>query len=113
MTVSQIVTIIITLASLIGALSTIFAVLYKILKWFEKQQKQDDKIKELEAKHKKDIEQLEAKHEEDMGGVRNELRVICTGVLACLDGLEQKGCNHTVPKAKELLEEHLNKIAHQ
>lgn len=93
---------IITCASLLGAVTTIFAVLYKILKWFEKQQKQDDKIKELEEKHK-----------EDMGSVRNELRVICTGVLACLDGLEQKGCNHTVPKAKAQLEEHLNKIAHQ
>ena len=93
---------IITFASLLGALATIFAVLYKILKWFEKQQKQDEKIKELEKRH-----------EDDVNSMRSELRVICTGVLACLDGLEQKGCNHTVPKAKAQLEEHLNKMAHQ
>lgn len=93
---------IITFASLLGALASIFAVLYKILKWFEKQQKQDDKIKELEEKHKEDVKEIRA-----------EQRVICSGVLACLDGLEQLGCNHSVPKAKEQLEEHLNKIAHQ
>lgn len=93
---------IITLASLIGALSAIFTVLYKILKWFENQKNQDDKIKCLEDRHKEDIKEI-----------REEQRVICTGVLACLDGLEQLGCNHSVPRAKEQLEEHLNKIAHQ
>lgn len=93
---------IITFASLIGALSAIFAVLYKILKWFENQKNQDDKIKCLEERHKEDIKEI-----------REEQRVICTGVLACLDGLEQLGCNHSVPRAKEQLEEHLNKIAHK
>ena len=93
---------IITFASLLGALASMFAVLHKILKWFERQQKQDDKIRELEEKHKEDVKEIRA-----------EQRVICTGVLACLDGLEQLGCNHTVPRAKEQLEEHLNKIAHQ
>lgn len=101
-TVSQLVTFIITFASLLGALASIFAVLYKILKWFENQKKQDEKIKELEDRHKEDVKEIRA-----------EQRVICTGVFACLDGLEQLGCNHTVPKAKEQLEEHLNKIAHQ
>jgi len=113
MTFLEIASIIITISSLLAAIVAIFTLLYKTIKWFDNQKEQDKKIKELEEKHKEAMKQLEAKHEEDMGGVRNELRVICTGVLACLDGLEQKGCNHTVPKAKELLEEHLNKIAHQ
>lgn len=113
MTFLEIASIIITISSLLAAIVTIFTLLYKTIKWFDNQKEQDKKIKELEEKHKEDMKQLEAKHEEDMGGVRNELRVICTGVLACLDGLEQKGCNHTVPKAKELLEEHLNRVAHQ
>lgn len=113
MTFLEIAALIITISSLLGAIGSIFAILYKTMKWIDNQKQQDEKIKELEDKHKKDLEELKAKHDEDMGGVRNELRVICTGVLACLDGLEQKGCNHTVPKAKELLEEHLNKIAHQ
>ena len=101
-TPSTIITFILTLAALIGAFATIFAVLYKILKWFENQKNQDDKIK-----------QLEEKHDEDMQKNKTEFRVICSGVLACLDGLEQLGCNHNVSKAKEELEEHINRVAHQ
>lgn len=102
LTPSSITTFLVTLAALIGALSTIFVVLYKILKWFENQKDQDDKIKRLEEKHN-----------EDMQKSKTEFRVICTGVLACLDGLEQLGCNHNVTKAKSELEEHLNNAAHQ
>lgn len=101
-TPSTITTFIITLAALLGALSTIFVVLYKILKWFENQKNQDDKIKQLEEKHDEDIQKN-----------KNEFRVICTGVLACLDGLEQLGCNHNVTKAKSELENHINNAAHQ
>lgn len=81
---------IITLGSLLTAIVAIFTIIFKIHKWFLKQEQQD-----VEIKHLKD-----------------EQRVICTGVLACLDGLGQLGCNHSVPKAKEKLEEHINKVAH-
>ena len=87
MTVSTIITI----ASLLTAVGVIFGAIFKIHKWFLKQEKQD-----IEIRHLKD-----------------EQRIICTGVLACLDGLEQLGCNHSVPRAKEKLEEHINKVAHQ
>lgn len=45
--------------------------------------------------------------------VKHEMGVICYGVLACLDGLKQMGCNGNVTKAKNALEEHLNKTAHK
>lgn len=41
-----------------------------------------------------------------------ENQVLCYGLLACLDGLEQLGCNHNVTKAKGDLEKHLNRRAH-
>ena len=82
---------VITLASLITAITAIFTVVFKIHKWFLKQENQDAEIKHL----------------------KDEQRIICTGVLACLDGLEQLGCNHSVPKAKEKLENHINEMAHQ
>lgn len=82
---------IITLASLVTAIGAIFAVIFKVHKWFLNQEQQDKEIKNL----------------------KEEQRIICTGVLACLDGLEQLGCNHSVPKAKATLEEHINKQAHQ
>ncbi|MGD6877822.1 hypothetical protein [Bacillus infantis] len=81
---------IITIASLLTAIGAIFTVVFKVHKWFLKQEKQDEDIKNL----------------------KDEQRIICTGVLACLDGLEQLGCNHSVPKAKEKLEEHINNAAH-
>ena len=82
---------IITFGSFITAIGAIFTIVFKIHKWYLKQEKQDADIQHL----------------------KDEQRLICTGVLACLDGLEQLGCNHSVPKAKEELEEHINKVAHQ
>lgn len=38
--------------------------------------------------------------------------LLCYGLAACLDGLEQLGANHDVPIAKEKLDKHLNKKAH-
>ena len=81
---------IITIASLITALTAIFTVIFKVHKWFLKQEKQDVEIR----------------------NIKNEQRLICTGVLACLDGLEQLGCNHSVPAAKSKLEEYINDAAH-
>ena len=38
--------------------------------------------------------------------------LLCHGIAACLDGLQQLGANHTVPIAKNELNKHLNKKAH-
>ena len=90
---------IIAIASLITAVTVIITAFTKIHKWFLKQEKQDVEIKKIKA--------------EDIPHLKEEQRIICTGVLACLDGLEQLGCNHSVPLAKAQLEEHINKVAHQ
>lgn len=82
---------IITFASLLSAIIAIFAIVFKVHKWYLKQEKQDA-----------DIQQLKAENE-----------LIYKGVHACLDGLVQLGCNHSVPKAKEELEEYINRMAHQ
>lgn len=82
---------IITIASLITALTVIASAVFKTHKWFLRQEQQ-----EIEIKH-----------------LKHEQRIICTGVLACLDGLEQLGCNHTTQSAKAKLEEHLNEVAHE
>lgn len=93
------ISIIITVASLLTAICAIFGFIFKVHKWFLKQEKQDEEIKKIKK--------------EDIPHLKDELRIICTGVLACLDGLEQQGCNHSVPSAKAQLEEHINKVAHQ
>lgn len=82
---------IITIGSCCGVLVSCIVALLKVHKWFLKQEQQD-----------KDIQHI-----------KDEQRIMCSGLLACLDGLEQLGCNHSVPKTKEMLEEHINKIAHE
>lgn len=44
--------------------------------------------------------------------IKAEQTLICFALSACLDGLEQLGANHTVPKARDMLDKHLNKAAH-
>ena len=82
---------IITVASLITALGVILGLILKVHKWYLKQKKLEEEIKQIK--------------EEDT--------LICEALSACLDGLQQLGCNHTVPKAKDKLDEYLNQQAHK
>lgn len=81
----------ITIGSVISALLVIFGLLFKAYKWYLEQQKQSEEINHI----------------------KKENALICYGLLACLDGLEQLGCNHSVPVAKEKIQKHLNEQAHE
>lgn len=48
----------------------------------------------------------------ELAAIREEQTVICFGVLACLKGLKEQGCNGPVTAALDRLEKHLNKAAH-
>ncbi len=77
-----------------SALSSVGVVVGAILachKWFLKQEKQD----------------------EDIAKMKEENCLICYGLEACLDGLEQLGANHSVPVAKDKLNKYLNQQAHK
>ena len=52
------------------------------------------------------------KQDEAIAAIRNEQTLICYGVLACLKGLKEKGCNGPVTAALDKLEKHLNQAAH-
>lgn len=103
---------IITTAALLTALISIFTIVFKIHNWYLKQEQQDKMIEHLQEQQDKKIEHLKDAHNEDVYEIKAEQRIICEGLLACLDGLQQLGCNHSVPEAKKTLEKHLNKIAH-
>ena len=63
----------------------------------------------FDRKDRKDeVEKLKMKVAE----IEEENCLLCYGISACLDGLEQLGANHTVPIAKDKLDKHLNKKAH-
>lgn len=92
---------IITLASLLGALGAIGAVAYKVVKWFQTQEKQT-----------KDIEALKKKEQEDIQAIKDEMCLLTYAVLACLKGLKEQGCNGPVTEAIGKLEKHINQKAH-
>lgn len=81
---------IIEIASIIAALSAISGVILWGFKFVESNKKQD---KELKA-------------------IRKEQTVICYGILACLRGLAEQGCDGPVHEALSRLEKHLNQAAH-
>lgn len=82
---------IITAGSIVTALGAILGFIFKVHKWYLRQEKQDEEIKQIK--------------EEDT--------LICYALSACLDGLMQLGANHTVPDAKDKLDKYLNKQAHK
>ena len=83
-----VVSYIITAAGLITALGVILGVVFKVHKWYLKQKQLEEEIKQIK--------------EEDT--------LICYALSACLDGLQQLGCNHTVPDAKDKLDKYLNRM---
>ncbi len=88
---SQLVEVIIIIASVITALGTIIACFTTIHKWILRQNKQDEDIK----------------------SIKEEQKVLTTGVLACLKGLKEQGCDGPVTEAISSIENHLNKEAHK
>lgn len=78
-------------AATITALGVIFGAVFAAYKWFLKQEKQDRDIK----------------------SIKEEQSVLIHGVLACLMGLKEQGCNGPVTEAIEQIENHLNKQAHK
>ena len=86
---------------------------FAFIRWVLKQNKQDSDITVLEEKEKSDVKKLTDKHNEDMHSVNEELTLMTYGVLACLKGLKEQGCNGPVTEAINKIEKHLNKSAHK
>ena len=103
---------IITAASLMTAVIAITALFAKSVRWFDKQDKQTVDIKSLENKHNEDICALKKELSDDMRAVNEEQTILTYGILACLKGLQEKGCNGPVTEAISMIEKHLNKKAH-
>lgn len=93
---------IITAGSVVAALSALLGILVKLVKWLEHQKAQDTAIKELKDRHEADTKTIES-----------ELAILTYGVLACLKGLQEQGCNGPVSEAVRRIEEYINNKAHE
>ena len=88
---NHVVEIIVIIAFVITALGTIIGCFTTIHKWVLRQDKQDEDIK----------------------SIKEEQKILTTGVLACLKGLKEQGCDGPVTIAITEIEDHLNKEAHK
>lgn len=81
---------IITAASLLTSIVVIFSAIFAVYRWYLKQKKQDDEIEKI----------------------KKEQCLLTYGVLACLKGLKEQGCNGSVTEAINKIEKHINQEAH-
>lgn len=54
----------------------------------------------------------QTKQEEEIKAIKDEQQLLTYGVLACLKGLHEQGCNDSVTDAITKIEKHLNAKAH-
>lgn len=80
-----------TIAGVITALGVIFGLVFAVYRWYLKQEKQDKDIK----------------------FIKEEQILLTQGVLACLKGLQEQGCDGSVTVAIKQIERHLNQQAHK
>lgn len=83
--------IVVAIASVITSLGVIFGVTFAIYRWILKQNKQDT----------------------DIQAIKDEQTLLTFGVLACLKGLKEQGCDGPVTTAINEIEKHINKQAHK
>lgn len=104
---------IVTIGAVLTAATAIVAVIFKFVRWVDRQKAQDNEIKELKAHHESDIQELKKAEAADIAHIMNEQKILMYGVLACLKGLKEQGCNGPVTEAINKIENHLNQRAHE
>lgn len=82
---------ILTLAEIIGAVIAVLGLIFAVYRWYLKQNKQDVDIAEM----------------------KKEMTLLTYGVLSCLKGLSEQGCNGPVTDAIDKIEKHINQQAHR
>lgn len=99
-------------ASLIGALGALFGHVAKGVRWFDRQKAQDSEIVNLEHKHDQDMHDIKEDLRQEIQDIKTEQKLLVYGLLACLRGLQEQGCNGPVTEAVNKIEKHLNEQAH-
>lgn len=80
-----------TVVAVVSGIGSLTALMYKSIQWVERQNRQDKEIQHI----------------------KEEQCLVCYGLMAALDGLNQLGANGTVSDAHSKLEKHLNQSAHE
>lgn len=104
---------IILAGSLLAAITAFATLFWKLFKWINHQKEQDEEIKRVEKKCDDGLRELREKHDKDYAGTQEEQTLVIYGLLACLKGLAEQGCDGPVSEAIDKIEKHINKKAHK
>lgn len=80
-----------TIAEIVALALLFYGYFSKITRFIDRQKKQDDEIKDIKA----------------------EQGILTFGILACLKGLQEQGCDGPVIEAIAKIETHINAKAHK
>lgn len=97
------------IAGIVSAVLVLTGTVISIKKWYVNRRDKVIKKAQDDAAAKKREDQQDA----DIKRIKEENCLIMYGLSACLDGLLQLNCNHTVPRAKEKIDKYLNQMAHK
>ena len=104
---------IVELGKIVGAMLTIFGVFMGVYRFFKVQIfDRLDRLEREEKETKEHQDEIEEHQKEHIDSSQEEFLIIIKALSACLDGLIQQGCNHTVPVCKEELDQFLLKKSH-
>ena len=103
---------IITAGSLLTTLVLIVKHFANGVRWVDKQNKGLADYQTLEAKHNSDMDEMKKVFAESVKEIRTEQALLISGVLACLKGQQEQGCNGPVTEAIGKIEKYLNQKAH-
>lgn len=104
---------IITAGAVIGALSAIIALFVKLVRFIDRQREQDAELKKLREKHDSEMSDFKKEESAQVAAIKQEQTLLTYGILACLKGLKEQGCNGPVTEAIDKIEKHLNQKAHE
>ena len=82
---------ILTASAVLAAVMALLGSYNRVYGWYRNQEKQDEDIRDQ----------------------KEEQGILTYGVLACLKGLKEQGCNGPVSEAIGKIEKHLNEKAHE
>lgn len=85
-------------AALVGAIAALVGWLFKGFAFVKEPENIKNEIAEIRA---------------EQSSIKSEQRVLTAGILACLKGLKEQGCNGPVTEAIKEIEEHINNEAHK
>lgn len=104
---------IITAGAVLGALTAIITLIVRFVRWVDRQKAQDVELQSLRTKHDGDLDAFRAEHALQTKEIKEEQTILTYGILACLKGLKEQGCNGPVTEAIGRIEKHLNEKAHE